>query len=364
MSDLVVGGRDRMVETALVTAVQARGERTHPVGIWVVCSRARQVVACQFVARLDIDPAVFVPAESTGVVLIAVAPCRVSDAVIARVDVVYDFLHAHGVDVRAVYAPTLVPGGMWSSLRGTAMDGIVPLDAAQPLPLRRPPRLPFLGRGRHRWTAAAMAPLAALVFTLPDVHAAPTGQPGITPPRPGTGQAGVTAPPSAKSIGAARPAPSQTGFHGSSSLAASTGSSSANSATASAPAAEPIRASDFGFTDDGDATASPDTVRIAVLSFPRPQWIPAELATSERAWNAFAATTAASILATAGSDDSAIGSALGADEGQASPVPEELEPVAAIVPDLTEAPGLPGPLLEWVEQVELSVADVALAVTT
>ncbi|WP_156161848.1 hypothetical protein [Nocardia vulneris] len=351
-----------MIETALVTAVQADGEHAHAVGIWVVCLWGRQVVACQFVARLDIDPVTFVPAESTGVVLIAVAPCRVSDAVIARVEFAHDFLSAHGLDVRAIYLPVLVPGGMWSSLRGSAIDGIVPSRAAQLVPVRHPRRLPFLGRGRHRWPTATMVPLAALVFALPIGHAVPTGQPGIAPPRPGAGQAGVTAPPSAKTIAAAPSTPSPTDFRGNDEpvpgpLTSATSSSGRTAST--------VLMSDgsVGFSDDADAKSPPDAVCVGSLGFPRPQWIPEELADKERAWNAFAATRVASVLNTAGLHDPAISSALGADEGEAPAVPEGLEPVAAILPDPTEAAGLPDPVADWVEEVGPSIVEAVLSVT-
>ncbi|WP_280433435.1 hypothetical protein [Nocardia brasiliensis] len=119
----------------------------------------------------------------------------------------------------------------------------------------------------------------------------------------------------------------------------------------------------FSFVDDADAMASPDTVSIAALSFPRPHWIPSELAAEERAWNAFAATRVASVLNAARLRDPAISSALGANEGEVPPVPEGLEPVAVILPDSTEAAGLPDPVAYWVEQVGPAIAEAALSVT-
>ncbi|MEG8179269.1 hypothetical protein GZH49_12095 [Nocardia terpenica] len=337
-------------------------------GIWVVCLLAHQIAACQFVGRLDVDPVAFVPAESTAVVLVAVAPCRVSDPVIARVDVVHDFLCGHGLDVRAVYVPALVPGGMWTSLRGTAIDGIVPLDAMQPPPVRRTRRLPFLGRGRSRWTAAAMAPLAALVLALPFAHAAPTGQPGIAPPRPGAGQAGVTAPPSAASVAAAPPArsPRATGSRDSAELASAPASTSGASSAASSLVAEPGREGDVGYWADQDTgTVPPDVVRAGAMSVPRPGWFPEDLAASERSWNGYATSTAAAALTAAGIDDPVIERVLGTGEGEPAAVLPEWEPVAAILPDPVDAvAGLPGPVLDQAVPLVTSVSDATLSIIT
>ncbi|MEU7140441.1 hypothetical protein ABZ942_13395 [Nocardia sp. NPDC046473] len=353
MNELVVDGRDHMIETALIAAVQAAGEHTHAVGIWVVSMRARQAMACQFVARLDIDPVTFVPAESTGVVLVAVAPCRVSDPVITRVDVVHDFLCVHGLDVRAVYMPALVPGGMWSSLRGSAMDGIVPLGATKPVPLRRPRRLQFLGWGPHRWTVAAMVPLAALVFALPVVHAAPTGQPGIAPHRPGTGQAGVTAPPrvaAGPQTSAERPDTDSVMVSERISAVPPIGSGTRAWSGALGSAQAGI--------EPGPPETVEDTLRFGAVVVARPDVVPLAVTVRECVWNAFLSGQASAAVTQAGLPTADAEALLGTSDAESAVVPQELVWAQTVAADPQAMGSLTDEVAEPVAEIDPQAADL------
>ncbi|WP_225732227.1 MULTISPECIES: hypothetical protein [unclassified Nocardia] len=280
--------------------------------------RGGRILLCEWGSRLDVEVAVEMRIAADTVVVIATAPTRVALPVFGRVEVLCEYLTAQGIAAYAVHARSLRAGAVWTTLRGRALAGVVPAADPDTRISRHRPRLPRLAaRLAPRLLVAGFAVVAALLCTAPTSVGVPTGQPGLNHEPHSPGQAGVTAPP--------RPA-SPTGLTGNNERP-DTGRVVSEQST---ELPQTMTSWSVQVVAEPGSPASPDvegdTLRIGAIGTPRPEWVPAPLATRERAWNTFLTRQAATAVKQAGLTDPGTGAEVQAVLGSSGTDPVEQPP--------------------------------------
>ncbi|WP_459962264.1 hypothetical protein [Nocardia sp. IFM 10818] len=307
-------------------------------GVWVVWLHQDRVLGCEWATRQDAELAGGVPLGADTAVVIAVAPSRMEQPVVGRVEVMCEYLTGKGIRAHAVHVRALREGALWTTLRGRALAGVVPA-VARPAPTRpHRVRVPHRRAGtigaRPRMLLAACTVAATLMCGSHAAGAPPVGQPGLISEPPSTGQAGLIAAPSpaapAISPGEAL-TPGATTSGNVEILAESSGPNPGTreqlSASPSRPIAGPrapvqtVQAAEEEYGIDAPST---DVVRVGAVSVPRPEWMPAPLAVREQQWNDYLANQAAAAHDQSGLPIPAAEELLGTDADQAVPEPIEL----------------------------------------
>ncbi|MFI9509039.1 hypothetical protein [Nocardia sp. NPDC052566] len=312
------------IRTGLTTGCSGAAAR-----IWVVWIRDRKILGCESVTGLDREVAATIPVEAEQAVVIAVAPSRVAGAVLTRVEVIGEYLHARGLPERAVdlvHVFALQEGAMWTCLRG-GVGGVVP-------PLVEP------SAARRRWfdfshraaTArrSAVAVVAAIVMsTVVAVsgHADPDGQAGVTAPGLGTGQAGVTVEPVPPKL----PSPAQGQSGGAVMIWMPEGPESSVEIRTPSWRSYP----GYGDATGGSVAGIDEPLAVGEFRIARPNWLAPEIANRERGWCNYLLSKVATEADTAGLDPAGLGTPVAeilGDRKDSVPVPDEWAAITTALP--------------------------------
>ncbi|MGV9832909.1 hypothetical protein ACWDUL_01710 [Nocardia niigatensis] len=323
------------VSTALTAAVLECTGHAAAAGICVVWLRGGRVLNYEWCARLDVDVPLAVRGDAEVTVVIAVAPTRLTDPVIGRARVIGEWLAGNGFGVHVVHVRALCDGALWTSLRGSAVAGIVSSGTSSACIASHPLRLSRRsGRVRSRWLMAACAVAATLMCAVPAASKPPNGQPGLISDPPATGQAGLIAPPRPAAPTSNTPMTSTTTSGGVEVLAQPSIPSPDSRALVPGPSPSQPVLGPAAPTQSTRASGEPcstdiakppaEVVRVGAVSLPRPEWMPQPLAAHERQWNDYLTDQAAMALEQSGLQIPGAEQLLAPDGVQAVPQPTEL----------------------------------------